>query len=85
MGWLGSIMNSMGMNLSKLWEIVVNREAWCVAVHGVTKVRHDLVTEQQQQQIICVSAARKVVDHTRLFKNLFCRTELLTLNLRLKF
>ena len=85
MVWLGSIMNSMGMNLSKLWEIVVDREAWCVAVHGVTKVRHDLVTEQQQQQIICVSAARKVVDHTRLFKNLFCRTELLTLNLRLKF
>jgi len=85
MGWLGSITNSMGVNLSKLWETVVDREAWCVAVHGVTKVRHDLVTEQQQQQIICVSAARKVVDHTRLFKNLFCRTELLTLNLRLKF
>ena len=37
MGWLGSITNSMGMNLSKLWEIVEDREAWCAAGHGVTK------------------------------------------------
>ena len=38
----------MDMNLSKLWEIVKDREAWYAVVHGVTKVRHDLVTEQQQ-------------------------------------
>ena len=37
MKWLDSIMDSMDMNLSKLWEIVENREAWCAAVHGVTK------------------------------------------------
>ena len=37
MKWLDSIMDSMDMNLSKLWEIVEDREAWRAAVHGVTK------------------------------------------------
>ena len=35
--WLDSITDSMQMNLSKLWEIVEDRGAWCVAVHGVSK------------------------------------------------
>ena len=37
MRWLNNIIDIKYMNLSKLWEIVKNREAWCAAVHGVTK------------------------------------------------
>ena len=37
MKWLDSISNSMDMNLSKLWEILKDRDAWRAAVHGVTK------------------------------------------------
>ena len=37
MRWLGSITSSMGMNVSKPGKIVKNREAWCVAVLGITK------------------------------------------------
>ena len=36
---LDSITNSVNMSLSKFWEIVKNRKAWCTAVHGVTKSR----------------------------------------------
>ena len=50
MRWLEDINDSMDMNLSKIWEMVKDREAWYAAVHGVAKTQTNWVTEQRQQE-----------------------------------
>ena len=66
--WLDSITDSKGMNLSKLWEIVKDREAWLAVSPRDRRAGHNLATEQQPIDTLMIRFLRLQVTETQLKK-----------------
>ena len=49
--WLDGITDSMNMGLSRLWQLVMDREAWCAVVHGVTKSQTQLIDRTELRSL----------------------------------